>query len=294
MKKYTEKILENKPDYLFHLAAQSIVLKSYENPRKTWNTNLIGTMNVLESLRALNKKCTAIIITSDKCYKNIETKRGYKETDTLGGLDPYSASKASAEILINSYVNSYFSNGKILLCSARAGNVIGGGDWSSYRVVPDCVKSTYKNKKTLIRNPNSTRPWQHVLEPLSGYITLALRLNSNTKLHGGSYNFGRIDQKNYKVIDLIKKMNENWEEIKWKIEKNKKRKYESSLLNLNCQKAKNKLGWINTLNFEQTVKLTVDWYKNYYENKGDTQQITSDQIDKYTILAKQKHLFWSV
>ena len=214
----------------------------------------------------------------------------------LGGLDPYSASKASAEILINSYANSYFNekNNKILLSSVRAGNVIGGGDWSSYRIVPDCIKATFNNKKTVIRNPNSTRPWQHVLEPLSGYLSLALKLNKDARFHGESYNFGQCDQKNYQVIDLVKEMNQNWSSIGWKINNRKNKKYESHFLNLNCNKARKKLNWQTALNFEESVKLTVDWYRYYYENKGNTLHITNNQIKKYIGIAKGKGLFWAL
>ena len=163
------------PDYVFHLAAQSLVKKSYSEPIYTWGTNTMGTLNILESLRELKKNCVAVLITSDKSYKNVEIKRGYKENDILGGGDPYSSSKASAELAIQSYISSFFSSKKtkVLIGIARAGNVIGGGDWSENRLVPDCAKSWSKNKKVLIRNPRSTRPWQHVLEAIWGYLLLA-------------------------------------------------------------------------------------------------------------------------
>ena len=195
-----------RPDYVFHLAAQPLVKKSYIDPVYTWSTNTIGTLNVLESLRVINKKCIAIIITSDKSYKNLEINRGYKEDDILGGKDPYSASKASAELAIQSQIASYFplKKTKVLIGIARAGNVIGGGDWSENRLIPDCIKSWSKNKKVLLRNPNSTRPWQHVLEATRGYLKLAQSLKKNKKLHGEAFNFGPNYTKNYKVLIVVK------------------------------------------------------------------------------------------
>jgi CDP-glucose 4,6-dehydratase len=183
LKKFIKKY---QPDFVFHLAAQSIVKVAYDNPIQTWSTNTIGTINILESLRQLKKKCAAVIITSDKCYENLEIKRGYRENDRLGGKDPYSASKASADIAIRSYINSFFyhKKNKVFIATARAGNVIGGGDWSTNRLIPDCIRSWSQRKKVLIRNPNSTRPWQNVLEAIYGYITLAINLNKNQSYFG--------------------------------------------------------------------------------------------------------------
>ena len=194
-------ILREQPDYIFHLAAQSLVYKSVLNPKFNWETNVIGLLNLLESILKLKKKCYAIIITSDKCYKNLEQKKGYKETDILGGIDPYSASKASAEILFHSYYKTFFLNKKqnIRICTGRAGNVIGGGDWSDYRLVPDCMKMWLNNKAPTIRNPNATRPWQHVLEPLLGYLILAYEMTNNKKINGNSFNFSSNNIKNISV-----------------------------------------------------------------------------------------------
>ena len=204
------------PDYVFHLAAQAIVKKSYTDPTYTWETNTIGTLNVLESLRELKKNCIAVLITSDKSYKNLEIKRGYKENDILGGRDPYSASKASAELVIQSHISSFFplQKTKVLIGIARAGNVIGGGDWSENRLIPDCVKSWSKNKKVIIRNPKSTRPWQHVLESVAGYLLLASSLKKNKKLHGEAFNFGPSNTKNYNVIFLVQSMRKYWKKPK--------------------------------------------------------------------------------
>jgi len=285
-----------KPDFVFHLAAQSIVLKSFNEPINTWHTNLIGTMNLLESLKKLNKKCAVVLVTSDKCYKNIESKKGYKETDRLGGDDPYSASKASCEILIHSYINSFFKKkeNKIRICSVRAGNVIGGGDWSNYRLLPDCIKSTFNNKIIRIRNPHSTRPWQHVLEPLSGYITLGIKLYNSINLHGQSFNFGPSSKKNYSVLDVVKECKKNWHQVKWKITKTKyTKKKESSLLKLNSKKSKKLLNWGSTLNFQETIKFTINWYKNYKFKNIKPKKYTIDQIKMYTLLARKKNFYWT-
>ena len=204
--KFRNEIKKIKPDFIFHLAAQAIVKKSYTNSKDTWNSNLIGTINILEALRKIKKETIVVLITSDKVYKNIETKKGYKENDTLGGIDPYGASKSATEIAIKSYVKSFFSEkkNKAFISIARAGNVIGGGDWSENRLIPDCIRSWSKNKGVVIRNPQSTRPWQHVLEVLYGYMTLAVKLKENKKkLHGEAFNFGPSNQ-NYKVINVLK------------------------------------------------------------------------------------------
>jgi CDP-glucose 4,6-dehydratase len=281
LKKFIKKY---QPDFVFHLAAQSIVKTAYENPIQTWSTNTIGTVNILESLRQLTKKCIAVIITSDKCYENLEIKRGYRENDRLGGKDPYSASKASADIAIRSYISSFFSHkkNKVLIATARAGNVIGGGDWSSNRLIPDCVRSWSKKKKVLIRSPNSTRPWQHVLEVIYGYITLAINLNKNPSLHGEAFNLGPANNQNYKVVSVIKLMKKYWQNVSWKLYKNNNRIFkESSLLKLNSQKAKKNLKWKSILTFKENISLVVNWYKNFYLNSKQAYKLTSSQIEFY-------------
>jgi len=281
------------PDYVFHLAAQSLVKRSYSDPVYTWETNTIGTLNVLESLRELKKKCSVVLITSDKSYKNLEIKRGYKEDDILGGDDPYSSSKASAELVIQSYIKSFFplKKTKIFISVARAGNVIGGGDWSENRLIPDCVKSWSKNKKALIRNPKSTRPWQHVLEALSGYLFLALKLNENKKLHGEVFNFGPNNAKNYNVIFLVKLIKKFWKETSWRVLNiNNQSFHESNLLKLNSNKAKKKLKWKCILSFEETISLVADWYKNYYFKRKKMFEVSSGQIKKYEKLLKRRSI----
>ena len=279
------------PDYVFHLAAQPLVKESYSNPIYTWQTNIIGTLNVLESLREVKKNCIAVLITSDKSYKNLETKRGYNENDILGGKDPYSASKASADLAIQSYVSSFFplKKTKVLIGIARAGNVIGGGDWSENRIIPDCVKSWSKNKKVLIRNPQSTRPWQHVLEVVGGYLLLSLSLKKNKKLHGEAFNFGPNHKKNYSVISLVKLMRKTWKDISWRvIRKNRKNFYESNLLKLNCNKAKTKLKWKSVLSFYEAINMVADWYKSYYSKPKKIYKTSFYQIREYEKLLKKR------
>lgn len=280
-----------KPHYVFHLAAQSLVKKSYKDPIITWNTNVIGTLNILESLRQLNNNCTAIIITSDKCYLNKETNKGYKETDILGGEDPYSASKASAELLIKSYIKSYFykKNSNIRIASVRAGNVIGGGDWSDDRLIPDCIKRCSKNRIVLIRNPLSTRPWQHVLEAIYGYILLAAKLSKNLSLHGEAFNFGPSKNNNHNVIFLVKTMKKFWNNINWKIENNNVFK-ESNLLMLNTEKVRKKIKWKSVLKFEENISMVVEWYKNFYLKINSPFKFTSNQIVKYKKIVAKREL----
>lgn len=284
-------VKKNQPDFVFHLAAQSIVNLSYKDPLKTWSTNTLGTINLLESLRQLKKKCIAIIITSDKSYENLEIKRGYHEKDRLGGKDPYSASKASADIAISSYINSFFShkNNKVLIATARAGNVIGGGDWSPNRLIPDCVRSWSKKNDVLIRSPHSTRPWQHVLEAIYGYITLAINLSKNPNLHGQAFNFGPRNYQDYKVISLVKLMKKYWENVSWKLHKNNNKIFkESSLLKLNSQKAKKILKWRSVLTFKENIFLVANWYKNFYLNSKQAYKLTSSQIEFYQDILKKR------
>lgn len=290
-------IVETKPNYIFHLAAQSLVHSSYEDPVTTWETNVMGTINILESLRKLNHSCAVVIITSDKCYKNIEKREGYVETDELGGIDPYSASKGSAEIATHSYIRSYFQAEKsqVRIASARAGNVIGGGDWADYRIIPDCVKSWSKYESIQLRNPNATRPWQHVLEPISGYLTLALALNTNSNIHGESFNFGPRPEEDHSVLDLVKEMSIHWDSVKWTEASDIKSKYhESTLLMLNCAKSLELLNWHATMEFKETVRMTAEWYKLFYKAQDQIFDITNQQIDTYTKFAKEKGLRWAL
>ena len=260
--------LKHKPDFVFHLAAQAIVKKSYSDPLNTFTSNTIGTINLLESLKYLKNKCIAIIITSDKSYKNLEIKRGYKEDDLLGGTDPYSASKGCAELAIQSYIKSFYLKKKnyLKVGIARAGNVIGGGDWSDNRIIPDCIKAWSRNRTVIIRNPNSTRPWQHVLEVINGYLTFAINLKYNSKINYETFNFGPKKHQDRSVISLINEIKKNWDEAKYKIKK-EKNNLESQLLKLNSNKAKKILNWSCKLNFVESVELTAKWYRTYFNNR---------------------------
>ena len=280
-----KEILKAKPDFLFHLAAQPIVGVSYDDPIETWNTNLMGTINILEALRKFKHDCSAVIITSDKCYDNVEWEWGYRENDALGGPDPYSASKGAAEIAIRSYIKSYFSGEEafVRIASARAGNVIGGGDWAVNRIVPDCVLSWSKNEQVELRNPYSTRPWQHVLEPLGGYLQLGASLSQNKNLHGEAFNFGPQAQQNHSVLELVEQMSKSWSEVRWaECPPQTSQFYESGLLKLNCDKALHFLNWHAVLGFEETVELTANWYRSFYENPDLIYEVTHKQIDDYS------------
>ena len=288
-------VLNEKPDFVFHLAAQSLVRQSYDDPLETWSTNVIGTLNILESLRLLNKVCHAVIITSDKCYENVEWVWGYKETDALGGPDPYSASKGAAELAIRSHIKSFFpKDEKIKIASARAGNVIGGGDWSQDRIIPDCVKAWSQNRLVKLRNPHATRPWQHVLEPLSGYLRLAVSLVDDKSIHGESFNFGPPAKQNQSVLELVEAMACYWDKVKWEdVSKTEKGPYESGLLKLNCDKALAMLNWTAVMDFKNTVRMTAEWYSDFYGNNKNISEKTNAQIEEYIHLAKLEGLDWA-
>jgi len=260
-------ITKIKPDFIFHFAAQSLVGNSFKNPVYNFETNFNGTLNLLEVLRLSKFKCISIIITSDKSYKNLEIKRGYTENDILGGDDPYSASKASAEFVINSYFKSFLKNKKNLrIAICRAGNVIGGGDWSNDRLIPDIMRSILNNKKVKLRNQSSTRPWQHVLDVLNGYLILASKLKKNNKLNGQSFNFGPPIKSNYTVLAIVREMKKNWNLLEWVF--SNRTYHESTLLKLNSSKSLKYLNWKNKLDFKELIKLVTDWYKYFYENKN--------------------------
>jgi len=286
-----------KPDFVFHLAAQALVRKSYNQTIDTWQTNTFGTINVLEALRCVKNQCTAVMITSDKCYDNVEWTWGYRETDALGGPDPYSASKGAAELAIRSYVKSFFpKDGNIRIGVGRAGNVIGGGDWADDRIVPDCIKAWSLNKLVSLRNPKATRPWQHVLEPLSGYITLAKSLAVDSSLHGEAFNFGPPANQNHSVVELVKEMGKHWDKVRWEdLSADYKGPSESSLLKLNCDKALHVLGWQAVWGFEETVRETALWYRSYYANQNiSIADFTLGQIESYVVMAKSKEIDWAI
>tara|TARA_B100000886_G_scaffold336817_1_gene296320 strand:+ start:552 stop:1625 length:1074 start_codon:yes stop_codon:yes gene_type:complete len=280
-------LVDSKPDYLFHLAAQPIVSISYSNPSLTFYTNTIGTMNILESLKSFKNNIKLILITSDKCYENVETFYGYKEIDKLGGKDPYSASKACAEIIANCYARSIYKKlDNIKIATARAGNVIGGGDWSLDRLIPDAVRA-WKNKNSLvIRNPKSTRPWQHVLEPLRGYLMLGNHLNQFEldveNFSGSSFNFGPRTDDVIEVEKVIKKFSIYWKNAKYEIDLNSAN-FEAGLLNLSYDKAANILNWTPKLNATKSIELTAKWYLAQEENK-QMLDFSINQIKEYETL----------
>lgn len=287
---------EAQPDFVFHLAAQSLVRRSYADPVDTWQTNALGTVNVLEALRGLEKPCVAVLITSDKCYDNVEWVWGYRETDALGGPDPYSASKGAAELAIRSYVQSFFpKDGPVRIGVGRAGNVIGGGDWAVDRIVPDCVRAWSRMEKVELRNPIATRPWQHVLEPLSGYLCLAMALNADARLHGEPFNFGPLAQQNHSVGELVTAMANHWDQMRWEdISAQYGRPYESSLLKLDCDKALDRLRWRTIWGFDETVRETALWYRRYYEQpKLSIADFSLSQIESYVAKAKNEGLPWA-
>lgn len=289
-------IATESPDFVFHLAAQAIVSISYADPLDTITTNVIGTTNVLEALKRVNPNCIAIIITSDKCYENVEQVWGYKENDPMGGKDIYSSSKGAAELIIKSYSHSFFNddsiNVKLGIC--RAGNVIGGGDWASDRIVVDCVKAWSNDEIVEIRSPNATRPWQHVLEPLSGYLALGQTLAENADMHGEAFNFGPRAEQNRTVLELLKDLSEGWD-IKQAYEITENRPFhEAGLLKLNCDKALSKMKWQATMNYQQTVQYTGRWYLDYYQGLATMYDKTVQQIEDYQVLAKTQQALWTV
>ena len=268
-----DKILEFKPEIVFHFAAQPLVLESYLSPLKTWQTNLMGTLNLLESLKNYDRKCTIIIITTDKVYKNKECNYAYMENDELGGYDPYSASKAATEIAVESWKQSFIGeslsqNNLLSIATARSGNVVGGGDWSKNRILPDAVNSIINNKDLIIRNPNSTRPWQHVLEPLGGYLLLAQKVYENPELYSGAFNFGPELNNNKTVEELINEVFKSWKGTYKKQYNSKDAPHEAKILNLDIQKSHKYLNWYPLWNFEFTIKKTIMWYKNFYAGKN--------------------------
>lgn len=294
-----EIISDIKPDFLFHLAAQPIVKKAFEDPIDTFTTNIIGTANILEALRLSDFPCIAVMITSDKCYDNVEWVWGYKETDHLGGKDPYSASKGAAELMIKTYFHSYFKkDNRVKMSSVRAGNVIGGGDWANARIVPDCFRAWADDQKVVIRSPDATRPWQHVLEPLSGYLRTGQLLAEPGKvdINGEAYNFGPPTDQNYTVLDLLKELAINWDPNNTDILQVEPSNFpESGLLKLNIDKALFDQQWNPTLNFKETAAFTSDWYKFYYQQHPENMlDFTMKQINQYIDVAKQKGLPWAL
>jgi CDP-glucose 4,6-dehydratase len=266
------------PEIVFHLAAQPFVRKSYDMPLSTTHTNVAGTVNVLECIRKNQSVKAAVIVTSDKCYRNLGIKRGYVEEDVLGGHDIYSASKACAEILTNAYRQSFFKKQKKFVSTARAGNVVGGGDRGRDRLIPDCIKALRKGNTIRIRNPTHTRPWQHVLEPLSGYMLLARKMLTEKK-YDEAFNFGPGKTSIKTVEEVVELFLKKWGSGRWQSKKEQDDRKEEMLLALDIRKSKKILGWKPILTLDKTISLTVDWYKRL--PKADTKEICLNQICEY-------------
>lgn len=282
-----QSLLSSSPDFVFHLAAQPLVRASYHAPVETFATNVMGTAHVLSALRTMDHPCTAILVTTDKCYENRGWLHAYRETDRLGGHDPYSASKAAAEIVISSFRASYFEaeESPVRVASVRAGNVIGGGDWAEDRIVPDAIRHLEKGSVIPVRNPSATRPWQHVLEPLGGYLLLAARLSlaeKNGQL-ATSFNFGPNVQSNRTVIELVEQILKVWPGG-WKQQPSPQALHEAQLLHLNHDKAYHLLGWEPRWDFETTVRKTVEWYQCWH-NGGTIRGVTLEQITEFEALS---------
>lgn len=278
------------PDVVFHLAAQPLVIDSYKEPYETYEINVLGTLNVLECIKSIPKKSIGIMITTDKCYENKEHPWGYRENDTLGGYDMYSSSKACCEILISSFRNSFlntddYTKHEKAISSVRAGNVIGGGDWSEYRLIPDCIKALENNDKVTIRSPHSVRPWQHVLEPVGGYILLAEKMYANPLKYTGAYNFGPNMNEVVTVEDLAKKIVKSIDKEDLLVIEENNDFHEANLLFLDISKAKFYLGWKPVLDIDQTIEFTMEWYKNYANQ--NVYDICKKQIHSYHMLLNQ-------
>jgi len=296
-----EQVMEEyKPEMVFHLAAQPIVRLSYESPRFTYETNIMGTVNLLEAVRKINSVRVCTIITSDKCYDNQEWVYAYRENDPLGGYDPYSSSKAGAELVVATYQKAFFNpdhyqDHQVALASARAGNVIGGGDWALDRIVPDAVKALAENKPIIVRNPQAIRPWQHVLDPLAGYLWLAARMWSEENHFSSAWNFGPDNVDNLTVGQLADAIVEYWGSGKWQTaSEDKAQVHEANFLKLDCTKAKTLLDWAPVYRVDEAIKTTLEWYKRFYDGSAVlSYDFTLAQIDGYIKRAQEMGLSWA-
>lgn len=288
-------ILDFQPDFVFHLAAQPLVLASYQIPRETFEVNLIGTLALLDAVRELNQPCIVIVVSTDKCYENLNWPYSYRETDTLGGKDPYSASKAAMEIAVASYRQSFFAgNSMVRLASARAGNVIGGGDWAEHRIVPDIIRHLRESKSVPIRNPHAIRPWQHVLEPLSGYLWLAAQLcRSDWQSYAEAWNFGPLTNETHTVADLVGAVIAEWGSGEWAEVSQSDAPYEAAILKLSIDKTAHRLQWRPTWSFHETVGRTTRWYRLAERAASqEAYRLTLDDICAYEDAARQQGQVW--
>lgn len=275
-------ITKHNPDIVFHMAAQSLVFKSYLDPIETYSTNVMGTVNLLCAIKEVKEPKVIVNVTSDKCYENSGVSHGFIEEDPMGGYDPYSSSKGCAELITKSFRRSFFyseSKKTSALASVRAGNVLGGGDWAENRLVPDIIRGIKKNEIIKIRNPNALRPWQHVLDPLNGYIILAEKLWENSEKYAEAWNFGPDKNEMKSVSWIVKKFNEYWDKkIEWRIENAEL--HEEEKLILNCEKAKSRLNWNPKIDIENTLAWTIEWYKKNFNNE-DMRKVTEEQITRF-------------
>jgi len=272
---------ETGPEIVFHNAAQALVRPSYADPKTTFETNVMGSVNLLDAVRQCESVRSLVYITSDKCYENLEWVWGYRENDRLGGHDPYSASKAAAEIAFSAYARSFFAHRPELgAATARAGNVIGGGDWAVDRIVPDCIRAIGAGKPVVLRNPKATRPWQHVLEPLAGYLLLAARLREQPMTYAGAWNFGPPSSEVRTVLEVAERIVGRFGRGSIVIEPGGAKQHEANLLQLNCDKASQLLGWRPRWNVEQTLAATADWYKAVMDG-ADASGVTRQQLHNY-------------
>lgn len=276
-----------KPEIVFHLAAQPLVRLSYEIPKETYEINVMGTLNVLECIRRTESVKVGVMITTDKCYENKEQIWPYRENDAMGGYDPYSSSKGCAELLIASYRNSFMNPNKYdkhgkAIASVRAGNVIGGGDWAKDRIIPDCIRALMHDKDIEVRNPNAVRPWQHVLEPLNGYMTLAKKMYEDGLKYCSGWNFGPDSHSVVPVSKIADLIVEVWGRGQWKDISNGTAPHEAKLLSLDCTKAKTYLGWSSKLDIYKSIELTIDWYKANNANTSSMYEVCVNQIEDYT------------
>jgi CDP-glucose 4,6-dehydratase len=270
-----------KPEFVFHLAAQALVRSSYSDPKTTFETNVMGTVNLLEVVRHCESVRSLVCITSDKCYENLEWLWGYRENDRLGGHDPYSASKASAEMVFSAYARSFFfERPKLGAASARAGNVIGGGDWALDRIIPDCIRAVESDKPIHLRYPSATRPWQHVLEPISGYLLLATKLREEPLVYSGSWNFGPPSKEVRTVLEVAEHLIAHFGHGSINCETNAEKHHEARLLQLNCDKAHQLLDWYPRWDFARTLEMTADWYKKMHAG-ADAKDVTRQQLYEY-------------
>lgn len=280
-----QKAFAANPEIVIHNAAQPLVRRSYREPVETYATNIMGTVHVLEAARQAGSVRSVVVVTSDKCYENREWSRGYREDDAMGGHDPYSSSKGCAELVTAAYRRSFFQQGPFL-ASARAGNVIGGGDWSEDRLVPDIVRGIAEKRPIVIRRPDSVRPWQHVLEPVRGYLTLAKRLWESGKEYAEGWNFGPREGDAVAVADVARRLIGEWGDGELRIQPEPDAPHEAQYLRLDCTKAKERLAWEPALSLDRALSWTVEWYRSFYANPESSRAATDRQIESYMELSK--------